>query len=159
MANLKFEVNLHGLISVSESAAILTELPDAGPEIFRSPGPFDPVPSNMIAQTEQPLKTKLKWRVRGALPLIMAGNWECAVYLEEMGKGEYSGLPFTKSVPLVAALDHTYLVDVDIPHSTIPVGLYRVTVAVTLIGPPPSNAVLPVVAFSDIGILRVYDAA
>ena len=160
MADLKFEVNLKGMFKVFDGAyALVTELPDDGADIFDAPGPFDPTVSNMIAQTDQPLKVKLQWRVKGALALIMAGKWECAVYLEEMGSGEYPGGPFTKSVSMVAKLDHTYNVEVDIPENSIPVGLYRVTVAVSLIGPPPTKAALPVVAFSDIGILKMYEAS
>ncbi|MCB9283594.1 MAG: hypothetical protein H6563_05915 [Lewinellaceae bacterium] len=159
MADLKFEVNLNGMFQVFNGAySILTELPDGGGDIFPAPGPFDPTASNMIVQTDQPLKVKLHWRVRGALALLMAGSWDCSVYLEEMGPGEYAGSPYTQRVPLVAQLDHTYDVTVNVPPIT-KAGLFRVTVAVSLIGPPPTNSALPVAAFSDIGILRTYDAA
>ncbi|MCB0624070.1 MAG: hypothetical protein KDC43_09210, partial [Saprospiraceae bacterium] len=122
MANLKFEVNLNGMFKVYNGAyAIVTELEDAPGDIFPAPGPFDPTPSNMIAQTDQPLKVKLQWRVKGGLPLLMAGKWDCAVYLEEMGRGEYNGGPFTTQTALVAKYDHTYKVDVDIPAESIPV--------------------------------------
>ncbi len=159
MADLKFEVNLNGLFNVMDGAyALVTELPDDGVDFFPPPGPFYPQPSNMIAQTDQPLKVKFHWRVKGALALIMAGKWECAVYLEEMGPGEYPGSPYKTTVPLVAKFDHTYDVAVDVPPIST-AGLYRVTVAVSLIGPAPALAALPVAAFSDIGILKAYDAA
>ncbi len=160
-SKLNFEVNLNGAFKVFESGyAVLTELPEVGaPDIFPPLGPFDPTPSNMIAQTDQPLLVKFRWRVRGGLALIMSGKWECAVYLEEMGAGEFGGPPFSTSTPFMAVLDHTYDVTVNIPANSIPKGLYKVTVAVSLMGPAPTNAALPVVAFADIGILKTYVAA
>ncbi len=160
MAKMQFEVNLNGAFKVWESAvAILTESPDTPGDAFPAPGPFDPTESNMVAQTDQELHIRLKWRVTGTLPLIMAGKWDCAVYLEQMGSGEYPGGPFTKTVNLVAVTDHTYDVKIDVPAGAIPVGVYKIVVAVTLRGPAPSNAALPVAAFAEVSPLFMYDAA
>lgn len=160
MAKLQFEVNLNGAFKVWESGiAFLTESPDAAGDFFPAPGPFDPTDSNMVAQTDQELHVRLKWRVTGGLALIMSGKWECAIYLEQMGSGEYPGGPFTKSVPFVAAADNTYDVKMDIPANIIPAGVYKVVVAVTLRGPAPANAALPVAAFAEVSPLFMYDAA
>ncbi len=157
MANLNFEVNLNGLFQVQNGAVMLTELPDAGAGYFPPVGPFDPLASNMIVQTDQPLLVRFNWHVRGALALMMAGTWECAVYLEELGPGEYPN-NHVQQTPLVARFDHTYNVAVSIPPIA-KAGLYKVAVAVSLIGPAPSNVALPVSALAEIGMLRTYDAA
>jgi hypothetical protein len=157
MANLNFEVNLNGMFQVQNGDVVLTELSDGGGGIFPPAGPFDPVASNMIVQTDQSLLVKFNWRVKGALALMMAGKWECAVYLEEMGPGEYPN-NHAQTTPLVASIDHTYNVYVSIPPIA-KAGLYKIYTAVSLVGPAPSNVALPVSALAEIGLLRTYDAA
>ncbi|MBK7871992.1 MAG: hypothetical protein IPJ74_15620 [Saprospiraceae bacterium] len=161
-SKLDFEVNLNGMFKVLHGGyAILSEEPDddQGDHLsFPSPGPYHPYPSNMIIQTDQPWKVKCHWHVKGSLCLIIYGKWECNVYLEEMGAGEYKGSPFTTTIPFVNELEHAYESVVNIPANAIPPGVYRVTLSLQLLNLSPKNAPLPVAAFSDIGLLKVYES-
>lgn len=159
MAELKFESNLFGAAGIGAgSFALLTEFADGGP-LFKAPPPFDPTASNFIAQTDQKLRVNLTWETVGVLWLIITGKWHCNVYLEEMGAGEYSGGPFSTSIKVVNAFNHKYQVEIDIPANSIPAGLYRLVVAVTLKGGDPAVTPLPIAAFSDIGIVQIFEAA
>ena len=161
MAKLDFEINLAGLFNVSDEEVILTEKADAG-GTFPPPGTF-PSTSNMIVQTDQDLELKLKWKVTGSLPLMMSGTWKCTVYLDKIGVenkdagGNIVGDgPFTKTTPLVSSSSHDYELTVDI-GAISNVGLYKMVAALTLAG--PGGDLLPIAAFSDIGLINVYKAA
>ncbi len=159
MAALNFESNLLGAAGIGAgSFALLTEFPDGGP-VFPAPAPFDPTVSNFIVQTDQKLRVNLTWETIGALWLVITGKWFCNVYLEEMGAGEYAGGPFSANVNVVNAFNHKYQLDVNIPANVIPAGLYRIVVAVTIKGGNPAVTPLPIAAFSDIGIVQVFEAA
>ena len=147
MAALNFESNLLGAAGIGAgSFVLLTEFPDGGP-VFPAPAPFDPTVSNFIVQTDQRLRVNLTCK------------WFCNVYLEEMGAGEYAGGPFSANVNVVNAFNHKYQLDVNIPANVIPAGLYRIVVAVTIKGGNPAVTPLPIAAFSDIGIVQVFEAA
>ncbi len=161
MASLDFEINLAGLFNVSETAVSLTEEADAG-GLFPPPGTF-PSTSNMIVQSDQALKLNLTWKVTGSLPLMMSGTWKCTVYLDKVGVenkdagGNIVGDgPFTKTTPLVSSTSNKYDLTVDISAISNP-GLYKMVAALTLAG--PNGDLLPIAAFSDIGLINVYKAA
>lgn len=162
MAKLEFEINLAGLFNVSNEDVLLYEAADAGGS-FPAPGPFSPTTSNMIVQSDQDLKLTLKWKVTGSLPLMMSGTWKCTVYLDKIGvenkdaAGNIVGDgPFTKTTALVSSTSKEYELTVDIPAISNP-GLYKMVAALTLAG--PSGDLLPIAAFSDIGLINVYKAA
>lgn len=156
MAKLEFEFNLAGLFNVSNASVALIEKKDAGGS-FPAPGPFDPDPSNLIVQTDQDLELRLKWTVKGSLPLMMSGEWKCTVYLEKMGKdNDPSDGPFSETTKLVSTSSHDYELTVKIPAISND-GLYRMVAALTLAG--PNKDLLPIAAFSDIGLINVYKAA
>lgn len=161
-SSLNFEINLAGLFNVSDAEVFLYELADAGGS-FPSSGPFAPGTSNMIVQTDQDLELKLKWKVTGSLPLMMSGTWKCTVYLDKIGvenrdaAGNIVGDgPFTKTTPLVSSLSKEYELKVDIP-AIANEGLYKMVVALTLAG--PGGDLLPIAAFSDMGLINVYKVA
>jgi|GEM_PF-920778 hypothetical protein len=158
MAALNFEGNFAAGAKINGgSFAILTELPGTS-GVFPAEPPLDPNQSNFIVQTDQNMRVKLHWTTEGVFWAVLNGKWNCKVYLEEMGAGEFAGPPFSATVAVVNSIAPTpYNVTVSIPANTIPAGLYRFVVAITLQGPAPANLPLPVAAFSDIGIVHLFE--
>lgn len=157
MAALHFEANIGSSFKVNGSYAILTESPDLG-GTFPADGPFDPSQSNRLIQTDQPINVHLRWTVTGGLGLLISGKWDYRIMFEQMGGGEVNN-EYKGSTNFVASTNHTYNVKVTAPANQLPAGTYRVIAVVNLVGPAPANAKAPVVAFSDLGLIEVFEAA
>lgn len=150
MPALIFEELIPGNFAVNDGYAQLYE----GPSTGGFPGGN---PTNII-QTDQSWRVHFHWTNLGLLVPFMAGEWELEIYLEKMGPGEF-GFPGTlgkTTVPFVAVNPHTYHVDIHIPPSTVPEGLYKLTACVQL--KSPAGIPGPVVAFAELGAVKFYQA-
>lgn len=153
MANpfpLEFE-ELAPFFSVSDHSCTLLEAP--------APPPFPdwtPTPINNI-RLDQAWAVSFNWRTHGALNYLVAGTWELAVYLEEMGGGEFSLPGNMTTIPFVSqphAYSHTFAFA---PGAVVREGAYRLVTTVDMSGPTgfqgPISAVGegPIVKFYEVG--------
>ena len=138
--------------------------------IFEGPLPTPPIDtvdltdSTRVVRTGQDWWVLLRWECTGWLNWIMAGNFYCKVYLEQMGKDEFELMPPPYpadgvEVPFVAEDPHTYIRDIPFPLTSIavPAGLYKVTASLTFKGPLPRRVPAPIAAIAEGPVLQFYD--
>lgn len=154
----KFEVNLAGAFQVTSwQNVVLDELKDDGKDLFPPAGPFHPDPSNQIVQTDQAIHVHTQFEVSGALAAIISGQYRIQVFLEQFGGGEASPGVYSRVVSHIPAVNNTYNVTVTIPANEVKPGIYRLALAITMVG--PNNIPLPVAGFAELGNLQYYAAA
>jgi hypothetical protein len=151
---MNFENVLTSGFVVSGGSAVLQEfvtLPDSDfPQVI-TVGPT-------AIQTEQDARVEFNWTQSGPLLPWITATWRLDVFLEQMGPLEGPTITY-KTVPYVGA-SGPQTDFVNIPKNTIPVGLYRVTARMMLIGPGLSaeTAVSPIVAFEDLGFVQYHNS-
>ncbi|MEL7375532.1 MAG: hypothetical protein AAFN65_01130 [Bacteroidota bacterium] len=157
MAN--FEFDLTGNFTVQNvGTAILTESPDSPADLFPAPGPFGPAPSNNLIQTDQPVHIHKRFRVTGALASVLCDfEWKLSIILEQIGCDTACPGPFEKIIDFVPSADHTYDTVIDIPANSLPKGVYKPVLCITLQN--CKGVALPVVGFEELSMIKVYEAA
>lgn len=131
--------------------------------IFEGPVPFsldtvDPNNSKKIIQTGQDWWVLVHWRQTGWLNNMIAGNWQLRVFMEQMGRGEFQLMSAPITVPHVPAEPHSYWKDLPFPvvSMNVPAGLYKVTFALTFVG--PGGKPCPIAAVAEGPVIQFYDA-
>jgi hypothetical protein len=123
------------------------------------PAPNDPVdPQNGLRnlRTDQAWFMHVVWRTTGFMNHIMCGKWYLRVFLEEMGIGEFQLMDAPIEVNFESR-PHTYHRDIIFIAGTVPEGVYKPTLSLTMKGPlgvpGPIAAVAegPVIQFYDVG--------
>ncbi len=111
-------------------------------------------PSNSIIQRDQSICVRFRWQTRGIFTAFLGGGtWKCDVLFEKMGGGEFGFNPMN-AVAAVGA-PNNYVLDVNIPPTTLPSGVYRVVAR--LRWNFASGAPGPIVAFHDLDLIEVYE--
>ncbi len=110
-------------------------------------------PPVSIIQTDQTLYVHFIWRQSGWLTNLFSHRctWECQVYLEQMGAGEY-GNPSPTRVPFSPGNRRN---SAYVTISNIPEGAYKIVATLVLRG--PGGGPSPVAAYEEVGILQVYN--
>jgi hypothetical protein len=109
-------------------------------------------PSNIIRTTEG-WQVDINWTTTGALNNVMCGQWKISVLLEQMGGGEFNLGGGNVTEPLVSA-PHAYHKTISFAAGSVPAGLYRASVIMTMDG--PLGAPAPIAGFEDLGMLQFY---
>lgn len=109
-------------------------------------------PVNII-QDDQTAYAHFVWTQRGYLTKMLSRQctWECRVYLEKMGMGEATN-PAPSIVKFEIGDGHRY--NTYIPLNGLQEGAYKMVA--TLLFRGPNNAVTPIAAFEELGVLQVY---
>jgi len=133
--------------------------------IFEGPMPphpdtIDPTDGTRTIRTGQDWWALIQWTATGWMNLAIDGTWNLQVFLEKMGIGEFQLMNAPRVVPFVSANPHTYTVDIPFVAQSIsvPAGLYKVAVSLTMRGPTPTQAPLPIAAVAEGPVLQFYDA-
>lgn len=147
VSGLTVNVNAHCHLREFKSTANAPELPTAPP----APGT---VASNRIIQEDQPFQILFHWNQRGVGTwALAAGDWNCEIFLEQMGPGEATNAAgyFSTTVSGNAAAGF-YAAKIDVPRNTVAPGVYRVVCSMQLVvaGQPRALA-----GFDDLGLIRV----
>ncbi|MEL6140516.1 MAG: hypothetical protein AAFQ37_09525 [Bacteroidota bacterium] len=154
----KFESNLKGAFDAKGIKCGIYELPDVPGGDFPADGPFDPVPTNAIVQSDQPIKVEVEFQVSGALAAALCDyTWECAVLVEKWGCDEHCPDPAVVSFKHLPRKRHTYKQAVTLPANTFTPGYYKLVVCLNLIS--CNKKPMPVAGFCDLGPIKVYEAA
>lgn len=124
-----------------------------------APSPFPdttPTPITSI-RLDQNWGVTFRWRTTGPLNFLMAGTWQLAVYLEEMGGGEFSLPGNTTVIPFVSAptpYNHVFNFGAGVVTRE---GAYRVVTTVDMSGPGGYQGPIsgvgegPIVKFYEVG--------
>ena len=124
-----------------------------------APSPFPDVTPTPITniRLDQAWGVTFHWHTLGALNYLVAGTWQLAVYLEEMGGGEFNLPGNVTNIPFVSA-PHTYTHVFGFgPGAVTHEGAYRIVTTVDMAGPGgyqgPISAVGegPIVKFYEVG--------
>jgi hypothetical protein len=110
-------------------------------------------PANIIRTTEG-WQVDVKWTTTGWLNNIMCGQWKISVLLEKMGGGEFNLAGGNVNVPFVSA-PHAYSTTISFGAGSVPAGLYRASVVITMEGPLGTPG--PVAGYEDLGMLQFYN--
>jgi hypothetical protein len=113
------------------------------------------IASNII-NTNQDWGVIFDWKTSGSMAGSLSGTWTVWVYLERMGPLEGPNVP-SEDEPFVAASSaHNYSKTIKIAKNTVPVGLYKLTTAVTMRGPNPDQIPTPIAMLGDGPLIQVY---
>jgi hypothetical protein len=151
---MNFENVLAAGFTVSSGTAVLQELATLPDNDFPQVVTVGPT----AIQTEQDAQVEFTWSQTGPLVPWITATWRFDVFLEQMGPTEGPAIPY-KTDPFVGTIgSKSYIVP--IAKNTIPVGLYRVTARMMLIGPGLllDTAVSPIVAFEDLGFVQYHNS-
>lgn len=108
-----------------------------------------------IVRTSESWFVKFDWTTTGPLNYIMCGKWHLKVLLEEMGVGEYD-LKNKEAEVSLESKPNSYTETLTFPPHSVPPGLFRVTVIITMNG--PGGAPGPIAGFEDLGLVQFYDS-
>lgn len=112
--------------------------------------------SGKIVRTTEDWQVDVNWNTSGPLNNIMAGKWKLAVLLEKMGHGEFA-LANNEAEEAFVSAPHAYSKTFNFAAGSVPPGLYRVLVTVTMVG--PANAPGPIAGYEDLGMVQFYDSS
>jgi hypothetical protein len=107
-------------------------------------------------RTDQSWTMRVNWETGGLLNHLIAGKWYLRVFLEEMGEGEFKLMDNPVEVNFESE-PHSYSQDITFSAGTVPAGIYKPTLSLTMRGPlgiaGPIAAVAegPVIQFYDVG--------
>jgi hypothetical protein len=117
-----------------------------------------PVYNNTHFQTDQAIYVHFTWQQNVAswfLPIINPScKFVMKAFFELMGAGESAANPTPVSVNFTSHSNASYSGIIFIPAGTLAPGVYRCVVCLQFDG--PGGAPTPVAAFTDIGMLQVY---
>jgi len=118
------------------------------------PAAAAPGPSNNLIQRDQDFDIKFDWTENGLFANFLGGGkWQIDVLFERMGGAETAFNPSTNQVS-AGVPGQSYTATVNIPKNTLDAGLYRVVTRMQwhfASGNPG-----PLVMFSDIGLIQIY---
>lgn len=131
--------------------------------IFEGPLPsspidtVDPADGTRTVRCGQDWWVLVEWTAGGWLNHIMDGTWEVQVFLEQMGIGEFDVMPSPRSVPFVSTDPHNYRIDIPFVAQSlsVPPGLYKIAVALTMRGPLGVPA--PIAAVAEGPVIQFYE--
>ena len=133
--------------------------------IFEGPLPSHPdtidlTDGTRTIRTGQDWYCLLRWTASGWMNNAIDGTWHVRVFLEQMGIGEFQLMNQPRNVDFVSQDPHHYVVDIPFVFQSIsvPAGLYKVAVSLTMTGPPPTRAALPIAAVAEGPVIQFYDA-
>jgi hypothetical protein len=124
------------------------------------PDDIDESQASRIIQVGQDWFVWAEWRASGWLNNAIDGAWRLQVFLEKMGAGEFQLMPNPLEIPFVSADPHHYFQDVPFPATSmsVPAGLYKIACSLTMVGPPPTRAPLPIAAVGEGPVIQFYEA-
>ena len=137
------------LFNITGNASIFEGAPPMPTEI-------SPTDGLRNCRTDQSWFMHVEWRTTGFLNHLMAGKWYLRVFLEEMGIGEFKLMDNPVQVNFESE-PHSYHHDIVFSAGTVPAGIYKPTLSLTMKGPlevpGPIAAVAegPVIQFYDVG--------
>jgi hypothetical protein len=115
-----------------------------------------PANTSNIINTSQDWGVKFDWTTSGSMAGSLSGTWTVNVYLEQMGPGEGPAVA-PQDVPYVTTtLPQNYSKIITIAKNTVPPGLYKLAVAVTMRGPLPLQIPTPIAMMGDGPLIQVY---
>ncbi len=109
-------------------------------------------------QTGQDWYIHATWTCSGWMTNAMSGDWQIQVFLEKMGIGEFELMPGGPvTIPFVSANPHTYSTFIPFVATSlsVPKGLYKPTLQLTMEG--PAGVALPIVAVAEGDVISFYD--
>jgi len=109
--------------------------------------------SSSIIRTSEGWQVAVNWTTTGPLNNLMCGQWKISVLLEQMGGGEFVLGGGNVTEPFVSA-PHVYNKTISFAAGSVPPGLYRASVIITMAG--PLNVPGPVAGFEDLGMVQFY---
>ena len=120
---------------------------------------WETVPENKtkIIRTDQDWGVLFNWTTSGLMAASLSGKWWVHVYLELMGPGEGPGVAPKDENYVTTALPQNYSKIITIPKNTVPPGLYKITAAITMTGPPPMQAPTPIAMMGEGPLIQVYN--
>lgn len=107
-----------------------------------------------IVRTTEGWQVKVDWNTHGPLNFLMAGTWNIAVHLEQLGCGEFCLGANTATEPFVSA-PNAYSKTLLFGAGSVPAGMYRASVVITMNG--PTNVPGPIAGHEDLGVIQFYD--
>jgi hypothetical protein len=115
-----------------------------------------PANATNIINTSQEWGVIFNWITAGSMAGSLSGKWTVTVYLERMGPQEGPDVP-PEDVPYVTTvLPQNYSKTITIHANTVPVGLYKLTTAVTMRGPLPLEIPTPIAMVGDGPLIQIY---
>lgn len=124
------------------------------------PGGGPPVMNPTIVDRSNNFHVHSHWDTNGMAFALMnpAFKWKGEAIFELMGAGEFVGAPFTTYVPFqaVATTTHNNLM-IDIPGASVPSGIYRIILKISLDTSAAGLTVTPVCGFEDLGLVEFYN--
>lgn len=154
MANpfpLQFEelLPLFGVTNASQCTVM------EGPAPTPFPGAI-PVPIANI-RLDQPWAVEFEWQTVGPLNHLMSGEWQLAVYLEEMGGGEFN-LPNNTTPLAFVSAPNAYSYTFNFPAGTVSrEGAFRIVTTIDMVGPTGYQGPIsgvgegPIIKFYEVG--------
>jgi hypothetical protein len=130
--------------------------PGSFPSQNNPPGVPVWVTANDKVQTDQNLRVNLVWTMSGALNSFLAANYVCTAYFEKMGTGEASSNYSATTAHVPSAVPHSYSLNIPIPAGSLSDGVYRLVVS--LITQSTGGVGFPIVGFTEIGLIQVYQS-
>jgi len=122
-----------------------------------APAPFPDVTPTPISniRLDQAWGVTFHWHTLGALNYLVAGTWQLAVYLEEMGGGEFHLPGNVTTIPFVSAPEvYTHVFSFG-PGAVTREGAYRIVTTVDMSGPTGYQG--PISAVGEGPIIKFYE--
>ena len=122
-----------------------------------APAPFPdvtPTPINNI-RLDQSWGVTFHWHTNGALNYLVSGSWQLAVYLEEMGGGEFNLPGNVTTIPFVSSPNTYHHVFPFGPGVVSREGAFRIVTTVDMTGPTGYQG--PISAVGEGPIIKFYE--